>query len=300
MIYRFEPILKGTPWGGNRICLMKGLAQSDGPIGESWELSAADGCNSVVESGPESGLTLGELVARNGEALLGSRCVARYGLKFPIMLKFIDACQWLSLQVHPDGEIATRLEGSPQLGKTEMWHIIDSAPGAELIIGFREGIGPEDYAAAEGSEDVLALAERHPALPGSDFYIEAGTVHALGAGCFVAEVALNCELTYRLYDYGRCRPLHFSKGMSALKFNAAKEYGGPVDAFKVETLSYAAGSNTRLKAKNGSFQAVMVLKGHCRIDGVDAPAGRTLLISADHGDSEVCCLKQTEILVISI
>lgn len=281
MIYQFAPILKSTPWGGHRIRRMKGLPPSDAPIGESWELSTVEGWDSVVESGPCAGLTLSALIERDGAGLLGTRVWQRYGGRFPITIKFLDAREWLSLQVHPDDDIVADLEGPGFQGKTEMWHVIDAAPGARLIAGFRPGITAADYLRAEGRAELLEMGTYHDATPGSDFYIEAGMVHALGAGCFVAEIAQNCDFTYRVYDYGRNRPLNFEKARRSLKFDGLGALEGPVDCFRVE--SRRADGPAVIEPVEGSFQAVMLLGGSCEIDGRHVAAGSTLLISADHG-----------------
>lgn len=283
MIYQFVPILKSTPWGGHRIRNMKGLPPSAAPIGESWELSTVEGWDSVVESGPCAGLTLSALIARKGEGLLGTRVWQRYGGWFPITIKFLDAREWLSLQVHPDDDIVVDLEGPGQQGKTEMWHVIDAAPGARLIAGFKPGITEADYLRAEGRAELLEMGTYHDARPGSDFYIEAGMVHALGAGCFVAEIAQNCDFTYRVYDYGRNRPLNFEKARRSLKFDGLAGLEGPVDCFRVD--SRHAKGPVKIEPVDGSFQAVMLLRGRCEIDGTPASAGSTLLISADHGEA---------------
>lgn len=283
MIYQFTPILRSKPWGGNRICKMKGLPDSGMPIGESWELSTVPGWDSVVEVGVDAGLSLRNLIARDGARLIGQRCLERYGAEFPLTIKFLDAREWLSLQVHPDDRIVVDLEGSEWQGKTEMWHVIDSAPEAKLIVGFKPGVTVGEYLAAEGKPELLDLGIYHDAEVGRDFYIEAGIVHALGEGCFVAEIAQNGDFTYRVYDYGRNRELNFDKARKSLKFDGGASLDGPVDCFKVD--SHTTSTPVTIEPVDGSFTAVMILNGSCEIDGIEAPAGRTLLISADHGNA---------------
>lgn len=282
MIYKFTPILKPTPWGGRRIAAIKGADGSIQPIGESWELSAVKGMESVVAEGPESGLTLNQLIERHGVALLGERAVSKYGHQFPLLVKFLDSSDWLSLQVHPDNRIASLLEGPDMLGKTEMWHVIDCGAGAQLIAGFKEGTTLSDYLSAEGSKDLLDIVAYHKVAPGRDFYIKAGTVHALGPGCFVAEVQTTCDFTYRVYDYGRPRPLNLDKARKSLKFNEWNIHQ-PVDCFSVNH-HHTSGPQT-IEPAEGSFIIVMVTKGVCTIDGIEATAGSTLLITADHGEA---------------
>lgn len=298
MIYKFAPIFKPTPWGGSRIREMKGLPPSVTPIGESWELSAVEGMESVVDSGPEEGLTLRGLIQRHGASLLGQRVMERYGGEFPLLVKFLDSRQWLSLQVHPDDEIVKELEGPGVQGKTEMWHVIDCEPGSELIAGFRAGVGRDDYLRAEGQRELLDLVERHAVEPGRDFYIASGIIHALGPGCLVAEVQQNCDFTYRVYDYGRPRELHFEKARRSLKFNEAHSVDAPVECFSV--LSHEAERPADIVPVGGSFQIVMVLKGHSLIDGIPAPAGTTLLISADHGTARLTPMRGSRVSYLTV
>lgn len=289
MIYRFAPIFKPTPWGGSRIREMKGLPPSAVPIGESWELSAVEGMESVVDSGAEMGMTLRNLISKHGSSLLGERVMERYGGEFPLLVKFLDSREWLSLQVHPDDEIVKELEGPGVQGKTEMWHVIDCRPGARLIAGFKPGVTPEDYLRAEGRKELLDLVETHEVKPGRDFYMAAGLIHALGPGCLVAEVQQSCDFTYRVYDYGRPRELHFSKARRSLKFHEAHDVSEPVDCFRVENRE--AAEPVEIVPLEGTFQILMVLKGHGTVDGIAAPAGTTLLISADHGVAHLTPLR---------
>ena len=280
MIYTFTPILKPTPWGGTRIRQMKGLPPSDEPIGESWELSAVEGMESIVCGGPDNGLTLRNLIEKYGVNLLGRRIMEQYAGEFPLLIKFLDSKEWLSLQVHPDDRIARELESASQ-GKAEMWHVIECEPGAQLIAGFKPGVTVGDYLKAEGRSELLGLVEHHDVSPGQDFYIAPGIIHALGPGCLVAEVQQSCDFTYRVYDYDRPRELHIDKARRSLKFNAGRTVSKPIDRFKVETLTVFRPLD--ILPANDTFQIIMVLKGTLTLDGITAPEGTTLLISADHG-----------------
>lgn len=263
---------------------MKGLPPSDEPIGESWELSAVAGMESVVSNGPDCGLTINDLIKKYGVRLLGHRVMEKYAGEFPLLIKFLDSRQWLSLQVHPDNRIARELESASQ-GKAEMWHVIECEPGAQLIAGFKPGVTVGDYLKAEGRSELLGLVEHHDVSPGQDFYIAPGIIHALGPGCLVAEVQQNCDFTYRVYDYDRPRELHIDKARRSLKFNAGRTVSHPVDCFKVE--SQTIFRQLDLLPANDSFQIIMVLKGELTIDGLTAPEGSTLLISADHGPARI-------------
>ena len=144
-LFRFTDIFKETLWGGHRILPFKGLEADGRLIGESWELSGIPGNESVVAGGAYGGLTLTQLAERGGSALLGEENFKRFGTRFPLLVKFIDAAQPLSVQVHPDDELAQRRHGCP--GKTEMWYVVDGAPGAYLLDGFSRQVTADEYAA---------------------------------------------------------------------------------------------------------------------------------------------------------
>lgn len=286
MIYTFRPIYKSTPWGGGRIRELKGLPPAPEPVGESWEISAMPGMESVVAAGPEKGLTLTELIRKRGVSLLGRSCMDRYGLAFPLLVKFLDARQWISLQVHPDDEIVKALEQGLTFGKSEMWHVVEAMPGAQLIAGFKPGVTLEDYLSAEGSDRLLDLVERHDVEPGQEFFIEAGRIHTLGAGLLVAEIQQSCDCTYRVYDYGRPRQLHLDKARKALKFSDTYPVDQPLSQFSVKSHENVT-APVVIEPAQGSFQIIMVLRGGCMVDNVQANAGTTLLISADHGPARL-------------
>ena len=188
MIYRFKTILKPTVWGGNRLTEFKHMPAASEPMGESWEISAVEGMESVVADGPEAGLTLPQIIERHGTALLGDRVAATYGGKFPLLIKFIDARSDLSVQVHPDDEAARRLHGPEAMGKTEMWYVVDAAPGATLRAGLTEGSTRQAYLEVEGTAGLENMLSLYNVKPGDVFFLPAGRVHSIGAGCFIAEI----------------------------------------------------------------------------------------------------------------
>lgn len=299
MIYRFNPIFKAAPWGGARILEMKGLPASTEPIGESWEISAVSGMESVVADGEERGLTLRELIDRHGAALLGDRAYAAYGGEFPLLVKFLHARQWLSLQVHPDDIIVKELEPGASQGKNEMWHIIDAAPGSQLIAGFKPGVTFADYLRVEGSIELLNLVERYEAAAGREFFLESGIIHALGPGSLIAEVQQSCDFTYRVYDYGRQRPLHLEKARRSLKFDDAHCVNEPLDCFQARSYR-TEGLPVEILPVEGSFVVLMILKGKGEVDGVAVRSGTTLLISADHGVATLRPLKNSKVSYLTV
>ena len=223
-IYKFNNILKPVLWGGDKLVAFKGLPACDEPIGESWELSAVPGHESVVKGGEDDGLTLSQLVQRYGADLVGEDVYRRYGDSFPLLIKLIDAKRDLSIQVHPDDAMAQRRHGS--FGKNEMWYILDADEGATIATGFKRPITPEEFDRHLAEGTILDVVNRDVSHPGDVFYIPAGMIHAIGAGNLLAEVQQSSDITYRVWDYnrsdadGNLRELHTSQAREALDYNA--------------------------------------------------------------------------------
>ena len=223
--FKFTPWLKTVIWGGDRIADFKHLSDAQPMIGESWEISAINGMESIVSGGPDNGLTLSQLTKKYGTRLIGD--TAGPDGKFPLIIKFIDARNDLSVQVHPGDEMARTLHNSP--GKTETWYIIDAEPGATILNGFSRDFNPDDYEKAVNNGSIIDAILRHPSSPGNAFFIPAGRIHAIGAGNFLIEVQRASDVTYRVFDYNRIdtdgskRPLHVENARKALDFKAATD-----------------------------------------------------------------------------
>ena len=219
---KFEPILKQTLWGGEKIIPFKHLNETLSNVGESWEVSAVEGSESVVANGPEKGMTLPEMVRRYKEELVGEANYARFGEKFPLLIKFIDAKLDLSIQVHPDDALAKKRHNS--FGKNEMWYVISADPGAKLISGFSQEITPKEYKERVHDGTFAEVLQDCAIQPGDVFYVPAGRVHGIGAGAFVAEIQQTSDITYRIYDYnrkdknGKTRELHTAQAVDAINF----------------------------------------------------------------------------------
>lgn len=170
-MYKFKPILKSTIWGGEKIVPYKQIASDQKQVGESWELSGVKGNESVVAEGPEAGTTLPQLIARHGAALLGKANFERFGEEFPLLIKFIDAQQDLSIQVHPNDELAEQRHHSK--GKTEMWYVVDTAEGAHLRSGFSKQVTPEEYAASVEDNTITDILADYAIRPGDVFFLPA-------------------------------------------------------------------------------------------------------------------------------
>lgn len=219
---KFEPILKQTLWGGEKIIPFKHLNETLSNVGESWEVSAVEGSESVVANGLEKGMTLPEMVRRYKEELVGEANYARFGEKFPLLIKFIDAKLDLSIQVHPDDALAKKRHNS--FGKNEMWYVISADPGAKLISGFSQEITPKEYKERVHDGTFAEVLQSCAIQPGDVFYVPAGRVHGIGAGAFVAEIQQTSDITYRIYDYnrkdknGKTRELHTAQAVDAINF----------------------------------------------------------------------------------
>ena len=185
-MYKFQPILKSTIWGGEKIVPYKHIASDQKQVGESWELSGVKGNESVVAGGPEAGTTLPGLIARHGAALLGKANAERFGQEFPLLIKFIDARQDLSIQVHPNDALAWERHKSK--GKTEMWYVVDADKGARLRSGFAKQVTPAQYEASVADNTITDLLAEYEIHPGDLFFLPAGRVHSIGAGAFIAEI----------------------------------------------------------------------------------------------------------------
>ena len=198
---KFHPILKQTLWGGERIIPYKELASGLSRVGESWELSGMPGSESVVAEGPWAGSTLSELIGRFGAELLGKANYARFGQEFPLLVKFIDAREDLSIQVHPDDELARKRHGKS--GKCEMWYVLEAEPGASLLTGFSRPIAPAEYERRVADNTLTDVLNRQAIASGDVFYLPAGRVHSIGKGSFIVEIQQSSDITYRIYDFDR-------------------------------------------------------------------------------------------------
>ena len=195
MIYKFEPSLKTLVWGT-----------------ENWVLSGVKGNETKVKGGPQDGKTLNEI----------------YGREFPLLIKFIDAKRDLSIQVHPDDETAKKRHGCK--GKTEMWYMIDAAPGAHLLAGLSKEITPDDYVRLVDEGRITEVLADHKVAPGDVFYLPAGRIHAICGGCYLAEIQETSDITYRIFDYnrpgldGKPRQLHTQEAKDVIDYKVYPDY----------------------------------------------------------------------------
>lgn len=226
---KFKPILKTTIWGGEKIKTFKELDTNQTEIGESWELSNVPGDESIVANGKDSGKTISQLVEAYKADLVGQENYEKYGNNFPLLIKFIDAREDLSIQVHPNDELAQKRHNS--FGKTEMWYVIDNNQGkAKLRSGLKEEITPEEYANRVENNTICDVLDEYEVEPGDVFFLPAGRIHSIGAGCFIAEIQQTSNITYRIYDFnrkdkdGNGRELHTELSKDAIDYSVEKNY----------------------------------------------------------------------------
>ena len=242
--FTFQPILKKIIWGGSDICPFKGITPVQEGIGESWELSHVDGNFSVVAEGELAGKSLDELIQTYGKQLVGGQVMERFGTRFPLLIKFIDARDNLSIQVHPNDELAKARHNS--FGKTEMWYVIKAAPGAALYSGFSKQIDADEYVERVKNNTFMDVLQRYDVAEGDVFFLPAGRVHAIGAGCFIAEIQQTSNITYRIYDYnrkdanGNTRELHTELAKDAIDYTLYPDYRTHYKAHTNATIELAA------------------------------------------------------------
>lgn len=213
--------LHQTIWGGRHLATQAGKQlPDDAIIGESWETAV----DSIARNAPYTGQALGDLTARFGEQLIGWRAVQIFGKRFPLLTKFLDAQQPLSVQVHPNDDYAARHEGG-KLGKTEVWYVLHAAPGAKLVYGLQHEVTREEVRAAIEETRLEDLLHTFEAREGDVIFVPAGTVHAICEGIVLYELQEYSDVTYRLYDYGRLqangkpRELHVERGLDVMRYS---------------------------------------------------------------------------------
>lgn len=267
---KLEPALHVKVWGGRQLSSQLGKPlPTDQPYGESWELHDT----SLVTNGAYRGASLGELARQFGAQLIGAGNDPADGM--PLLAKFIDAGEWLSVQVHPDDTQAKALEGEPR-GKTEAWVLLHAEPGARLVIGLQPGTSKAQISDAIQDNRLEALLVYAEVRPGDLLYIPANTVHALGPGILVYEIQQSSDTTYRLYDWGRLgldgqpRELHIDKGLSVANLQSLPQVRRPEGDLLVDGEYFRSWRHTLAEgvleiATDGRFQALSCIEGSVRV-----------------------------------
>lgn len=234
---KFKNIFKSVVWGGEKIAPFKGVNTQQKNIGESWELSGVKGNESVVAEGPLAGRTITSLAEEYKGALLGEKVYAATGTEFPLLIKFIDARDDLSIQVHPDDKLAAERHNGSK-GKTEMWYVVQADEKAHLMSGLNKEITPEEYAAKVADNTITDVLHDYDVHDGDVFFLPAGRIHSIGSGCFIAEIQQTSDITYRIYDFGRLgldgkpRELHTELSKAAIDYTVLPDYKTPYQSIK--------------------------------------------------------------------
>ncbi len=222
---KFIPILKEKIWGGKKL-VNYFHKQGEGYIGESWEISGVEGNISMVQNGALKGKSLDQLIEKYKGKLVGEKVYAEFGNTFPLLFKLIDAQQDLSVQLHPNDNLAKERHNS--FGKTEMWYILETEEEARLILGFNQEMDEDCYVKYLSENKLPEILHSENVKSGDTFFIEPGTVHAIGAGVLLAEIQQTSDITYRIYDWdrpnigGKMRELHTNLALLAINFQKPK------------------------------------------------------------------------------
>jgi len=225
---KFNPILKERLWGGTKLKEVLGKPSKSEITGESWELSGVPGDISKVSNGELTGVSLQTLINDYPEELLGKSVVKRFGKEFPILIKFIDAKQDLSIQLHPNDALAKQRHDS--FGKTEMWYVMDADKDANLIVGFNKDVTKEEYSKSLEANTLLDLLNYEAVKEGDTFFINTGKIHAIGAGVLLAEIQQTSDVTYRVFDFNRkdkngdLRELHTEMALDAMHYHKKDDF----------------------------------------------------------------------------
>lgn len=296
-ILKLTPTCKDYLWGGNWLRQEYHKQSDKNVIAESWELSChVDGASRIAE-GPFAGKTLQEYIEWEGKRVLGKNCMQFQN--FPILIKFIDAKENLSIQVHPSDDYAISNEG--QYGKTEMWYVVDCEEGAYLYYGFSRQISVEEFSERIRNDTLLEVLNKVPVKKGDVFFIEAGTIHAIGKGIVIAEIQQNSNVTYRVYDYGRVgadgkkRDLHIEKALAVTNRSpkvapeSFEPHLGKCKYFTVDKLVLDGRFMEKMTGKvdESSFLHILVIDGEGTIQNgekLQFVKGDSILLTADTGE----------------
>ena len=313
--FLFHPNLHTVVWGGHRLQVYKGLQSTDEPIGESWEVSAVPSSTSIISNGSFAGRDIISVISEYPEDILGKAVNEKYHGQLPLLVKFIDAERDLSIQVHPNDEMAQREHG--KMGKSEMWYVIKADAGSHLYAGFKQEITSEEYQQRIADGTIIEVLADHQVKAGDVFYLPAGRIHAICGGILLAEVQQSSDVTYRIYDYnrpgmdGKPRQLHTELAAQALDYHVEENYrteyvDNPNKAiqiidspyFDVRVMEISKPFHRDLR-KYDSFIISMCIEGDCKLcvrstgDEILLRQGSSTLIPAAIADYDVLPLHHT-------
>jgi len=297
---RFQPIYQTRVWGGRHLETLLGRSLPDTrPYGESWELCDRLEAQSVVTEGSHRGMTLHQLWMEHRDEIFGQKHRQNPALRFPILLKILDCCDVLSLQVHPPADVATRLGGEP---KTEMWFVAHAEKGAQIYAGLKQGVTRDAFEESLQKGTVEDLVHSTEPKSGEFMFVESGRIHALGAGLLVYEIQQNSDTTYRVFDWNRVgldgqpRPLHVAESLQCIDFHdfepsmqSPSSDGLLVkcDYFVTRRSTLPPGQSTTIKPDADDFMCLAVVRGAGKIGGSEILHGDFLVLPANHTASAI-------------
>ena len=302
---QFEPILKDRIWGGTKLKTYLNKPIASEITGESWEISTVENDVSIIANGVFKGKSLNELINDFPEQVLGTKVFEQFGKQFPLLFKYLDAREDLSIQVHPNDELAAKRHNS--FGKTEMWYVMQADDEARLIVGFKEKSSSEEYIKHLENKTLLSILDTKKVKKGDVFFLETGTVHAIGAGTVIAEIQQTSDITYRLYDFdrvdanGNTRELHVDLALEAINYDkveAQKEYlkientsNEVVDCSYFTTNFIPLNGNLNVNKNQNSFTVYMCVDGDFELilneEKYSYKKGDTVLIPASLTDFQL-------------
>lgn len=296
---KFTPILKSVLWGGSRISSFKGIAPSNSLIGETWEISGLEGFETAIAEGEFKGITINELLNQKGEQIMGTRLFEQYGTHFPLLIKFIDAAQDLSIQVHPNDEVAKVRHNCS--GKTELWYMLNPQKSATIYSGFKTPTTLNEFKNHVENNTLTDVLACFTPKRGDVFYLPAGRIHSIGAGNLLLEIQQTSDITYRVYDYnrtdfnGKKRELHTELAIETIDYQVHDEYcihPDPLIDQEIEINKCNYFATTLLKIKNS-----------CKINIADKDSFRIVVITSGKGKltdnfGNNIALKQGDVLLV--
>ncbi len=293
-LLKFHPLNQERVWGGRKLAAYFGRElPGDGPIGESWEVVDRHGAQSVVSEGPWAGLTLRQVILRQSMEVMGPRWAPEK--PFPILVKWLDCRERLSLQVHPPASVAVEFGGEP---KTENWYVVEAEPGAAVLAGLVDGVDVAEFRAALAAGKAETLVQRMPTRAGDSLLIQSGVVHAIDGGNLILEIQQNSDTTYRVYDWGRVgldgkpRAMHMEQSLRCIAANRATR----------PAVTRADGAKGQVIAQCGEFR--ITRQAISKNDTLAIPAGEPRIVSVIEGcleaEGEKLCKGDNAVVPFSV